>query len=156
MCVAYVVIALGASLLLLSDLVFDDLLAGLRLAVARASAGVLGAFGMPVTTSGTTIHGPGTPLVIVNECTGIDATILLGAAILVFPATWRQRLAGLALASVVMMGVNFVRVLSLVWIGNYSPGFLDIGHLYVWPVLVILVGVGTLLLWADRIGPRPA
>ena len=50
-----------------------------------------------------------------------------------------------------MMIVNFVRILTLIFLGNYSPDLLEVGHLYVWPPIVILVGVGTLLLWADRI-----
>ena len=49
------------------------------------------------------------------------------------------------------MVVNFVRVVSLVYVGNYMPSLLEIGHLYVWPVIVIIAGVSTLLLWADRI-----
>jgi len=136
MCGAYVVLAVGLSLVLLSDLVFDDLLGGLRTAVASVAGATFRAVGLPIETDGTILRGPGTALIIVNECTGIDATILLASAILVFPA--------------------FVRVLSLIWIGNYSPDLLDVGHLYVWPPIVILVGIGTLLLWANRVVADPA
>ena len=47
----------------------------------------------------------GTALLIVNECTGIDATILLVSAVLVFPAAWRPKLIGIGLAVAVMMSV---------------------------------------------------
>ncbi len=156
MCVGYVLLAVGLSGLLLSDLVFDDLLGGVRVAVASAAVSVLGALGLPMVARGAVIYGPGTPLIIVNECTGIDATILLASAILVFPAGLRHKLVGLACAIGVMMLLNFVRILTLIWLGNYSPDWLDVGHLYVWPPIVILVGVGTLLLWADRVVPDPA
>lgn len=156
MCVGYVLLAVGLSWLLLSDLVFDDLLSGVRTAVASAAVSVFRALGLPIIAKGAVIYGPGTPLIIVNECTGIDATILLASAILVFPAGLRHKLVGLACAIGVMMLLNFVRILTLIWLGNYSPGWLDVGHLYVWPPIVILVGVGTLLLWADRVVPDPA
>ncbi|MBW2416359.1 MAG: archaeosortase/exosortase family protein [Deltaproteobacteria bacterium] len=156
MCGAYVVLAVGLSLVLLSDLVFDDLLGGLRTAVASVAGATFRAVGLPIETDGTILRGPGTALIIVNECTGIDATILLASAILVFPAGLGQKLAGLGLAVAVMMVLNFVRVLSLIWIGNYSPDLLDVGHLYVWPPIVILVGIGTLLLWANRVVADPA
>lgn len=156
MCIGYVLLAVGLSWLLLSDLVFDDLLGGMRVAVASAAASVLGALGLPIVARGAVIYGPGTPLLIVNECTGVDATILLASAILVFPAGLRHKLVGLACAIGVMMLLNFVRILSLIWLGNYSPDWLDVGHLYIWPPIIILVGVGTLLLWADRVVPDPA
>ena len=156
MCGAYVVLAVGLSLLLLSDLVFDDLLHSLRVGVASTAGAVMRVFGLPIVSTGEIIRGPGTALIIVNECTGIDATILLASAILVFPAGWRQKLAGLAWAAGVMMIVNFVRILTLIFLGNYSPDLLEVGHLYVWPPIVILVGVGTLLVWADHVGAHPS
>ncbi len=154
-CALYVALALTLSVVLLSNLVFDDLLLGLRVAVADGAVSVLNLFGVPVASQGASIRGPGTALILVNECTGIDATILLVCAILVFPAPWRARGIGTALAVGVMMSVNFVRVLTLVYLGNYAPGWLEIGHLYLWPVVVILAGVGTLLFWAERLAvPR--
>ena len=87
--VVYAALVLTFSIVFLSDMVFDDLLKGLRLFVASAAAGVLSLFGVPVSSHGEVISGPGTALLIVNECTGIDATILLVSAVLVFPAGWR-------------------------------------------------------------------
>ncbi len=155
--VLYAVLVLALSVVFLSDLVFDDLLSGLRRLVALTASGTLSSVGMPVSSRGEIISGPVTSLLIVNECTGIDATILLVSAVLVFPAAWRQKLIGTGLAIGVMMAVNFVRVLTLTYLGNYHAGWLEIGHLYVWPVIVILAGVGTLLFWAERFAiPRAA
>jgi exosortase/archaeosortase family protein len=156
MCVAYALIAVVLSLLLLSDYVFDDLLSGLRHAVASLAASTMSLLGFPVSSRGMVITGPGAALSIANECTGVDATILLVSAILVFPARWLQKLAGVAIAVAVMMVVNFVRVLTLVYLGNYFPEWLSPGHLYVWPIIVIIMGVGTLLVWADRVASSTA
>ena len=146
----YGALALSLSTLLLSNLVFDDLLAGVREGVATVVAATLNLVGIPLTARGAVIHGPGSALLIVNECTGVDATILVVSAVLVFPAPWRRRLLGATLAIGVMMATNFVRLLTLVYLGNFHGEWLDVAHLYVWPVIVILLGVGTLLLWADR------
>ena len=155
--VLYAASVLTLSVVLLSDMVFNDLLHGLRRFVAFAASGTLSLAGMPVSSHGEVISGPGTTLLIVNECTGIDATILLVSAVLVFPAAWRPKLIGIGLAVAVMMGVNFVRVLTLTYVGNYHGPWLEVGHLYVWPVVVIVAGVGTLLFWAERIAlPRSA
>ena len=148
--VLYGALVLVLSVLLLSDLVFEDLMSGLRSAVARGAAQALATLGMPVTARGQLISGAGTSLLIVNECTGVDATILLVSAVLVFPAGLRQKLIGTLLCAAMMLALNFVRVLTLVYIGNYHGAWLDVSHLYVWPVVVILAGVGTLLFWAER------
>ncbi len=155
--VLYAASVLTLSVVLLSDMVFSDLLQGLRRFVAFAASGTLSLAGMPVSSHGEVISGPGTALLIVNECTGIDATILLVSAVLVFPAAWRHKLIGIGLAVAVMMTVNFVRVLTLTYLGSYHGSWLEVGHLYVWPVVVIVAGVGTLLFWAERIAlPRAA
>lgn len=146
----YGVLVVGLSVLLLSDMVFGDLLEELRVFVAWTTSSTMALFGMEVQSHGEIITGPSASLMIVNECTGVDATILLVSAVLVFPAGWRQKLLGAALACGVMMLLNFVRVLTLIYIGNYHGGWLEVGHLYVWPVFVILTGVGTLLYWAER------
>ena len=154
---AYGALVVGLSVLLLSDMVFDDLLEEVRVLVAWTTSNTMALFGMDVRSHGEIITGPGASLMIVNECTGVDATILLVSAVLVFPAGWRQKLLGAGLACGVMMLLNFVRVLTLIYIGNYHGSWLEIGHLYVWPVFVILTGVGTLLYWAERFAiPRPS
>jgi len=50
---------------------------------------------------------------IVNGCTGLDVGIFLASAMLVFPAPWRARLRGAALAFAIAFTVNFLRVLTL-------------------------------------------
>jgi exosortase/archaeosortase family protein len=148
---SYLVLVGLFSLFLLTDYVFEDLLAGFREAVAAVAGATYSALGFPISASGALILGPGTSLRIVDECTGVDATILVVAAVLVFPARWLPKLAGVLLAISVMMIVNFARILSLIYIGSYHPAWLEAAHLYVWPVIVIIAGVGTLLVWAERV-----
>ena len=120
--------------------------------VAAAASRTLQLLGIPVTRTGTLIVGPnGLSVSILTQCTGLDAVLLLLPAILVFPSSWRAKALGVGLALGVMAGLNFVRIISLCYVGTYSSAALQVGHLYVWPVVVIVAGLLTLLVWVERI-----
>jgi exosortase/archaeosortase family protein len=131
------------------------LLVPFRTTVAWAARGALTLLGIAAAGQGTHILAPHLSVNIVDECTGLEATVLLVPAILVFPAPWRTKGLGLVLSLGVMAAVNFVRVVSLCYVGTYSATLLRLGHLYVWPTAVIITGLATLLFWAERIVVPP-
>lgn len=131
------------------------LLTPFRATVAWAARGVLTLLGIAAVGQGTHILAPHLSVDIVDQCTGLDATVLLVPAILVFPAPWRTKGLGLLLSLGVMVVVNFLRVVSLCYVGTYSVTLLRLGHLYVWPTAVIITGLATLLFWAERIVVAP-
>ena len=53
-------------------------------------------------------------------CNGVEATIVLLAAILAFPAPWSDKLVGLAAGIVAVQGLNIVRVISLFYLGQWK------------------------------------
>ena len=53
-------------------------------------------------------------------CNGIEACIVLFAAVIAFPSTWRHKLVGLAAGFVAVQGLNVVRVISL-----FLPGAVE-------------------------------
>lgn len=65
---------------------------------------------------------------VVNECTGIEAVIFLVPAMLAFPSSWRAKIAGMALGLSVMAVLNFLRVLSLCYIGTFWVERIAIPH----------------------------
>jgi exosortase/archaeosortase family protein len=120
--------------------------------VAAAASRTLQLLGVPVMRTGTQILGPnGLSVSIATQCTGLDAVLLLLPAILVFPASWRAKALGVGLGLSVMAGLNFVRIVSLCYVGTYSMAALQVGHIYVWPVVVIVAALLTLLVWVERI-----
>ena len=151
-CLRYVLAVIVLSWLSMFDAVADRGLAPLRNGLAAVLGGLLRTLGATAHSRGSVIDLDGASLQIVNACMGIDATALLVAAVVVFPVSWRWRARGVLLAVAVMAAVNFVRLLSLCLLGAYSPSWLDVGHLYVWPTVIMLVGVATLLLWIERAG----
>ena len=120
--------------------------------VAATASRTLQLLGLPVMHRGTQILGPnGLSVSVGTQCTGLDAVLLLLPAILVFPSSWRAKALGVGLGVGVMAGLNLVRIVSLCFLGTYSSAALEVGHLYVWPIVVIVTALLTLLVWVERI-----
>jgi len=94
-------------------------------------------------------------------CNGVEATIVLLAAVLAFPAPWKNKLIGLAAGVVAVQGLNIVRVISLFYLGQWSMQVFEWAHLYVWQALIMLDVLVVWLVWVRLLprdggnGPRP-
>lgn len=86
-------------------------------------------------------------------CNGIEATIVLAAAMLAFPAPWRSRLVGLACGFAAVQAANVVRVISLFYLGQWSLQAFEWAHLYLWQALIMLDVLIVWLVWV-RLLPR--
>jgi len=124
--------------------------------IASASGTVLNVLGERATVHGTEIQSGSFGVNIENGCNGIETALLLAAAVLAFPAGWRQRLTGFFLGFLAIQVLNLIRVVSLVWIGRHRPALFDSSHTVIWQSAVVLFGVLIFLFWASRQRPRPA
>ncbi len=86
-------------------------------------------------------------------CNGVEATIVLLAAILAFPAPWKYKLIGFLAGIVAVQGLNIVRVISLFYLGQWNMKFFEWAHLYVWQALIMLDVLIVWLVWIRRV-PR--
>jgi exosortase H (IPTLxxWG-CTERM-specific) len=84
---------------------------------------------------------------IVAGCNGVEAIIILAAAVFSFPATWRQKLAGFTVGFFAIQALNMVRIISLYYILQWSKIWFDWFHLYLWQALIILDALIVWLLW---------
>jgi exosortase H (IPTLxxWG-CTERM-specific) len=123
--------------------------------IASVSGAILRVMGEPITVNDTTISGGGFAVNIENGCNGIETALLFASAVLAFPAPWRARLVGAVLGLLAIQVVNFVRVVSLFWIGRHHPAFFQSSHTVIWQSAVVLFGVVLFFLWAAR-QPRMA
>ena len=71
-------------------------------------------------------------------CNGVEATIVLIAAVLAFPASWRARGAAIVLGFLAIQAMNILRIISLFYLGNWSLDIFSWVHLYLWPTLIML------------------
>ena len=130
----------------------DHVIVPFTAAIARGSGAILQRLGEPVTVSGTEIRSASFSVNIENGCNGVETALLLAAAVLAFPAGWRQRLTGFVLGFVSIQLVNLARVVSLVWIGRHRPALFNSSHTVLWQSAVVLFGVLLFLFWASRQG----
>jgi exosortase H (IPTLxxWG-CTERM-specific) len=86
-------------------------------------------------------------------CNGVEATIVLVAAMLAFPAPWKHKLLGLAAGIVAVQGLNIVRVISLFYLGQWDRDVFEWAHLYVWQALIMLDVLVVWLVWVRTL-PR--
>jgi exosortase H (IPTLxxWG-CTERM-specific) len=71
-------------------------------------------------------------------CNGIEATIVLIAAVLAYPAGWRERLIAIGVGFVAIQAMNIVRIISLFYLGSWNFDLFSWVHLYLWPTLIML------------------
>lgn len=75
---------------------------------------------------------------IESGCNGVEATIVLVAAVLAFPASWRQRFLAIGWGFLAIQVANLLRIISLFYLGQWNMEVFSWIHLYLWPVLIML------------------
>ena len=124
-------------------------------ALAAISAWLVTVFDPGVTASGNVLRSAANGFAVSIEagCNGVEATLVLVAAMLSFPAPWRKKLAGLAIGIVAVQSLNIVRVISLFYLGQWNYRVFEWAHLYVWQALIMLDVLIVWLVWVRTL-PR--
>ena len=123
--------------------------------LAAVSAWLVTVFDPGVTATGNVLRSAATGFGVSIEagCNGVEATLVLVAAMLAFPAPWRKKLAGLAVGIVAVQGLNIIRVISLFYLGQWSFRVFEWAHLYVWQALIMLDVLIVWLVWVRLLPP---
>lgn len=116
---------------------------------------VLNIFGADTVAKGVNLIGPTASIQVFEGCDGIEPTMLLVAGIVAFPATTRHKLRGLLFGSLFILGVNFLRIISLYIVQNKWPAGFDFMHLDFWQVFFILLALVTWAYWIQKSNPNP-
>ena len=88
---------------------------------------------------------------IVAGCNGVEAMIILFAAIVAFPAPWLYRLKGLFWGFLAIQALNTVRIISLFYLLQWDKDWFDWFHLYLWQALIILDALVVWLIWLKHL-----
>jgi exosortase H (IPTLxxWG-CTERM-specific) len=126
--------------------------------LASLSAWLVTVFDPNVAASGKLLRSTANGFAVSIEagCNGVEATIVLIAAMLAFPASWKRRLLGLAVGIVAVQGLNIVRVISLFYLGQWNLNVFEWAHLYVWQALIMLDVLIVWLVWVRTLPQRSA
>jgi exosortase H (IPTLxxWG-CTERM-specific) len=118
-------------------------------ALARFSAMLVTLFDPGVAAIGKVLRSTSNGFAVSIEagCNGVEATIVLIAAMLAFPAPWKHKLVGLGAGIVAVQGLNVIRVISLFYLGQWNREVFEWAHLYVWQALIMLDVLIVWLVW---------
>jgi len=117
--------------------------------LARICVWLVGLFDSDVVAYGKILQTASGSFAVSIErgCNGIEAVIILVAAMLAFPASWKHRLAGIGAGFLAIQALNLVRIISLFYLGQWNRLWFDWFHLYLWQALIILDALVVFLLW---------
>ena len=123
--------------------------------LARLSAALITVFDRDVLVFGKTLQSAknGFAVSIEAGCNGIEAAIVLIAAMLAFPAPWKHRALGIAAGLAAVQALNVVRVISLYYLGQWSLAAFEWAHLYLWQALIMLDVLVVWLVWIRTLPP---
>ena len=124
-------------------------------ALAHVSALLVTGFDPGVTATGKVLRSMTNDFAVSIEagCNGVEATIVLIAAMFAFPSSWRHKALGLAAGIVAVQGLNIIRVISLFYLGQWNRDVFEWAHLYVWQALIMLDVLVVWLVWVRTL-PR--
>ncbi len=134
----------------------DHLVVPFTKGIVAVSAKILQLLGEPALPEGTTLRSASFGVDVKDGCNGLEAAIILAAALVAFPATTRQRAVGLAAGFLGIQLLNLVRVVSLYWLGAHRPAVFELFHAAIWQTALILVAVGFFVLWSRRVARSDA
>ena len=120
-------------------------------------SGLLNAVGFDVGVQGATLILGGSAFEVARGCDVTRPIGLLAAAVLAFPATPRSKALAIGKGVLLLLGVNLIRIISLIFVNRGWPELFDSVHLAFWPLLLILLMLWFWTAWAKRqLGPEPA
>ncbi len=124
--------------------------------IASISSWLIQVFDTGVIASGDVIRDSvsGYAIQIAPGCNGVEAMIILLAAILAFPAPWLYRLKGLFWGFLAIQSLNMVRIISLFYLLQWDRNWFEFFHLYLWQALIILDALVVWLIWLRYLPKR--
>jgi exosortase/archaeosortase family protein len=116
---------------------------------ARISNWILQGLHQNTSVTGDTIQSKTFSFVIKRGCDATEPVWLLAAAVVSFPAPWRRKLPGIVAGTLLLLGINLVRVIGLFFVGRDHPGLYDVLHLTVFPAVFIILAMIIWVGWVE-------
>lgn len=80
-------------------------------------------------------------------CNGVEAVIILFAAVFAFPAPFKHKMIGFVAGFFAIQALNLVRIISLFYMGQWNMVWFEWFHLYLWQALIILDALIVWMIW---------
>ncbi len=154
--IRFIVLIVGLYVVVALNSVNDHVIVPYTNALAASVAALMKLGGAAVTAHDAIIDSPMFAIDIKNGCNGVEAAVLLLAAIGAFRAPASSRATGIAVGLVFIQVVNVIRLILLFWIGEHFHALFDLLHIVVWQIIVIVASVLFFLLWSSRVARTSA
>lgn len=155
--ILFLVLILGLFWLELYQPINDAVITPFTSILATVSTFAMQLFDSDVASEGVVIYSlnnPSNAVQIAAGCNGVEAVIILFAAIFAFPSKFLHKLYGFILGFFGIQILNVIRIISLYYLLQWDKTWFDWFHLYLWQALIILDALLIWLLWL-RYLPKP-
>jgi exosortase H (IPTLxxWG-CTERM-specific) len=125
----------------------------MSVATAAVVHGIIRVLG-DATRTGRFVTYEGFAVEIVGECLGLYEILIFAAAVLAYPASWKERGQGLLLGTAIILSFNLVRIVALLLVGRHLPGLFEFFHLYFWQGTLVLLVAAAWLAWLQWVVRR--
>lgn len=126
--------------------------------LAKISAALIMPFDSQVLAYGKIIQHSQSGFAVSIEagCNGVEAIIMLSAAVIAFPSSWKAKLLVIVTGFFAIQILNIGRIISLFYLGQWNEGIFEWAHLYIWPVLIMVDVLVVFLLWLKLLPRKSA
>jgi exosortase H (IPTLxxWG-CTERM-specific) len=137
---------------------FHPAIDGFSSSLVWASSVLINSLGGNASYQGTILRSPtnGFAIEMRDGCNGVNVMILLWSAVLAFPVSLLWKSVGMLAGAVAIQGLNFLRFISLFYLGQYSLSCFEFAHLYLWETLILLDAIIVFGIWVRRASERPS
>lgn len=117
--------------------------------LASFSGSIIGLLDPDVLAQGNVLQdrSSGSGISIQAGCNGVEACIMLVAAVLAYPCAWQAKIPGLLAGALAIQALNVLRIVSLFYLVQWSARAFEFAHLYLWQALIMIDVLVVWLLW---------
>ena len=123
----------------------------LRVGTAHLTSAVADLLGMETKVHGSTLSMATMDFEVIAECTGVFAMMIYAAAVVAYPARWKERVLGLVVGIPIIFGVNVARMVALVYVALYHENSFEYVHSYLWQGTFVIFVILVWFLWIRRV-----
>jgi exosortase/archaeosortase family protein len=121
---------------------------------AWVANGILCELQQHTTVAGDTIKSDTYAFVIKRGCDATEPVCLLAAAVIAFSAPVWRKLIGILAGTLLLLGLNQLRVVALFFVGHDHPSLYNTMHLTVFPAVFIILAMILWVGWVEWIVGR--
>lgn len=153
--VLFLVILVGLFTLEVLEPVQQHVIFPFTSAIAKCCSWLVQLFDTDVVSTGKILRSlsNGFAVEIQPGCNGVEALIILFAAMFAFPAPLKHKLIGFGFGFIAIQALNLVRIISLFYLGQWNMTWFEWFHLYLWQALIILDALVVWLIWLRTLPP---